>query len=166
MAWGEEQVCAVVPRATPILERGGLSGGFGQVAQELGAWAEGGGPANWLLHQSRQVTGLGQAGAEEESRGVSWSVVWDAGQPVLRQISASLPNSPATTTTHPSSHLPCHVGSSAGREQLEAQGSRRVRSPEGRGCQRGCASLGRGSHFISFSAAFPTIKPERLVLMV
>lgn len=99
---------------------------------------------------------------------MSWSVVWAAGQPVLRQMSASLPNSPAAATTRPSSRRPRHghVGSSAGREQLEAWGSRQVGSPEGRGCQRGCASLGRGSHFISLSAAFPTIKPERLVLMV
>lgn len=33
------------------------------------------------------------------------------------------------------------------------------------GHRRGCASLGRGSHFISLSAALPTIKPECLVLM-
>lgn len=33
------------------------------------------------------------------------------------------------------------------------------------GHRRGCASLGRGSHYISLSAALPTIKPECLVLM-
>lgn len=37
--------------------------------------------------------------------------------------------------------------------------------PRRQGRLRGCASPGRESHFISLSAAFPTIKPECLVLM-
>lgn len=48
----------------------------------------------------------------------------------------------------------------AGGTEREAGGG-----PQALGCLRGCASPGRESHFISLSAAFPTIKSECLVLM-